>query len=242
MVQKTWSAQGREDVQKGKLILGIDEAGRGCAIGPMVVGGVSVSEDIIPKLKAEGVRDSKAVTPAVREELAEKIRSLAAGVFIEEIPPSEIEERNLNLLEIQRIRRIISAANADVVYLDAPVAGQKGIEAFCQHIKRRLPGDCPRIIAENRADATYTVVGAASIIAKVRRDQIIADLRHQLGDFGSGYPSDEKTARFLRDCYEKTGCFPDCVRRRWLTVRRLTEPTQSFLSFPDEDPVMPAED
>ena len=228
-------------MRKGRVILGIDEAGRGCAIGPMVVCGVSVPEDVIPKLKAEGVRDSKAVTPAMREELSERIRSLATGVFIEEVPPSEIEERNLNLLEIQRIRRIISAANADVVYLDAPVAGQKGIDAFCQHIKRRLPADCPKIVAENRADATYTVVGAASIIAKVRRDQIIADLRRQFGDFGSGYPSDEKTQKFLRDHFEKEGSFPDCVRRRWLTIRRLTEPTQSFLPLADAESMRPKE-
>jgi ribonuclease HII len=221
-------------MRENKITLGIDEAGRGCVIGPMVVCGVSLHEDIIPKLQAMGVRDSKVVSPAMREELAEKIRSQAAGVFIEEIPPSEIEERNLNLLEIQRIRRIISAANADIVYLDAPVAGQRGIDAFCQHIRRRLPADCPEIVAENRADATYTVVSAASIIAKVRRDQIIADLRRQFGDFGSGYPSDEKTQKFLRDHYKKEGSFPDCVRGRWLTVRRFTEPTQSLLAFPEE--------
>ncbi len=221
-------------MQRARKILGIDEAGRGCAIGPMVVCGALLDEDVLETLRADGVRDSKALTPAGREALAQNIRSVAAGLFLEEISPSEIDERNLNLLEIRRIGRIISAAKADVVYLDAPVAGRRGIEAFCQHIKRRLSGDCPRIVAENHADATYVSVAAASIIAKVRRDAVVADLRRQFGDFGSGYPSDEKTTRFLRDCYRKTGGFPDCVRRRWLTVRRLTEPTQSFLSFGEE--------
>ena len=218
------------------MLLGIDEAGRGCVIGPMVVCGVLLREGAIAELKAEGVKDSKVLTPAVREQLAQKIVKVAAGVFIEEIPPAEIEERNLNLLEIWRMARIISKANAQTVYLDAPVAGEKGIAAFSSHIRRCVRGNCPKIVAENRADATYIVVGAASIVGKVRRDEIIAELRRQLGDFGSGYPSDEKTQRFLRDCYKKNGCFPDCVRRRWKTVRRFTEPVQSFLPFPNEEP------
>jgi len=228
-------------MKSAKMILGIDEAGRGCAIGPMVVCGVLLDEQTIEKLKGAGVKDSKVLRPATREQLAQKIGSVAGGVFLEEIPPSEIEERNLNLLEIWRIARIISQAKPDIVYLDAPVASERGINAFCEHIKRRLRGNCPKIVAENRADATYVVVGAASIVAKVRRDEVIAQLRSQFGDFGSGYPSDERTQTFLRECYEKAGCFPDCVRRRWLTVRRLTEPTQAFLPFADEKPPIPKE-
>jgi len=223
------------------MILGIDEAGRGCVIGPMVVCGVVLEEGVIPKLKAEGVKDSKVLTPATRQFLAQKIANVAEGVFIEEIPPSEIEERNLNLLEIWRIARIISRAKADLVYLDAPVAGEKGIKVFCDHIARHLRENCPRIIAENRADATYVVVGAASIVAKVRRDEIIEELKRELGDFGSGYPSDEKTQKFLRDYYKKERSFPDCVRRRWKTVRRLTEPVQAFLPFANEEPRPPQE-
>lgn len=224
-----------------RMILGIDEAGRGCVIGPMVVCGVVLEEQVIPELKAEGVKDSKVLTPARRQLLAQKIANVAGRVLIEEIPPSEIEERNLNLLEIWRIARIISRAKADLVYLDAPVAGEKGIKAFCDHIGRRLRGNCPRIIAENYADATYVVVGAASIVAKVRRDEIIEELKREFGDFGSGYPSDEKTQKFLREFFKKTASFPDCVRRRWKTVRRLTEPVQAFLPFADEEPQPPQE-
>jgi len=229
-------------MKREEMILGIDEAGRGCVIGPMVVCGVLLEEQTIAELKAAGVTDSKALTPARREELARKIAAVARGVFIEEITPSEIEKRNLNLLEIWRFRRIISKAKADIVYLDAPVAGKKGIEAFCDHVKRGLRGDCPRIVAENRADATYVVVGAASIVAKVRRDEVIAELRDRLGDFGSGYPSDEKTQKFLRACYEKGSCFPDCVRLRWKTVKRFTDPVQSFLPFADEEPPIQKEE
>jgi len=221
-------------MKKEKTILGIDEAGRGCAIGPMVVCGVLLDQKTSEKLKAEGVKDSKVLSPARRTYLAGKIREVAKGVFIEEIPPSEIQERNLNLLEIWRAARIISASKADRVYMDAPVGTDKGIKTFREHIKWCVGEKCPTIVAENRADATYVVVGAASIIAKVRRDGIIGELRGQFGDFGSGYPSDERTQRFLRDCYEKDRCFPDCVRRRWKTVTRMTAPVQAMLPFGDK--------
>ena len=218
------------------MILGIDEAGRGCVIGPLVVCGVLIDEEAIPELEAQGVTDSKALTPTVREQLAPKVRDAARQVFVEEIPPSEIDERNLNLLEMWRIRRIIAGAKPDIVYLDAPVATEKAIKAFCDQIKRCLPGNCPKIVAENRADATYVVVGAASIVAKVRRDEIVAELRRRFGDFGSGYPSDERTQKFLRDWYRKEGRFPNCVRHKWKTIRRFTEPVETFLPFAKDEP------
>jgi ribonuclease HII len=221
-------------MKTAKIVLGIDEAGRGCAIGPMVVCGVLLDQKTTGELKAEGVKDSKMLTPARRTQLAHKIMEVARGVFIEEIPPSEIQERNLNLLEIWRAARIISTSTASRVYMDAPVATDRGIKAFCEHIKWCVGKTCPEIVAENRADATYIVVGAASIVAKVRRDSVVEELREQFGDFGSGYPSDEKTQRFLRDCYRKNGRFPDCVRRRWKTVTQIAAPVQAMLPLGDE--------
>lgn len=217
-----------------RRILGIDEAGRGCAVGPLVVGGVVLDGDSAKRLKAEGVTDSKALSPSKRETLARMIREFARGVFLEEIAPSEIEQRNLNLLETWRAARIISQAKADRVYLDAIVGTEKGIRRLCDHLKWCVGEGCPAIIAKNRADATYTVVGAASIIAKVRRDEVIEQLRQRFGDFGSGYPSDEKTQRFLRECYERDKRFPDWVRHRWKTVTRMTAPVQGLLSFGEE--------
>jgi ribonuclease HII len=221
-------------MRTNKKILGIDEAGRGCVVGPMVVCGVLLDEKLIPKLKAEGVKDSKALSPLRRTDLARKIAQIAEGVFIEEIPPSEIQERNLNLLEIWRMARIISRAKPHRVYLDAPLASDRGIKAFSDHIKRCLRGSCPTIVAENHADATYTIVGAASIVAKVRRDEIIESLKQQFGDFGSGYPSDARTRQFLRNCYAKSARFPECVRQRWKTVRLIAQPVQATIPFPND--------
>jgi ribonuclease HII len=229
------AAERKPTVGEVRTVLGIDEAGRGCVIGPMVLCGVLIDERMIPALVAEGVTDSKALTPARRVELSEKIMQMAEAFFIEEITPSEIENRSLNLLEIWRAARIISAAKPDRVYIDAPVAEGKGVQGFCEHLRRCLRGECPEIIAENRADSTYTVVGAGSILAKVRRDQRIEELQKEHGDFGSGYPSDERTQRFLEKCYRETGGFPDCVRLRWETVRRIAGPVQGTFPFAMEE-------
>jgi|TARA_B110000091_G_C13552129_1_gene364854 ribonuclease HII len=74
------------------------------------------------------------------------------------------------------------------------------------------------IVSEHRADSTYTVVGAASLIAKTERDRLIAEMEqeHQIV-IGSGYPSDPKTLKYLKTC---KGVFPDFVRQSWKTVDR----------------------
>jgi ribonuclease HII len=80
-----------------------------------------------------------------------------------------------------------------------------------------------RIISEHHADQKYPVVSAASIIAKVTRDQRIAEIENQYGYFGSGYPSDERTIRFLEDWVRKHGSFPGFVRKSWKTISRIEQ-------------------
>jgi ribonuclease HII len=77
----------------------------------------------------------------------------------------------------------------------------------------------------HQADAIYPVVSAASIIAKVRRDELIEELKKELGiDFGSGYPSDPKTKEFLIKWGKKhSGKFPEIVRQSWQTVENIRE-------------------
>ncbi|MFW6143734.1 MAG: hypothetical protein ACOC4Z_02345, partial [Patescibacteria group bacterium] len=77
----------------------------------------------------------------------------------------------------------------------------------------------PELIGENKADENYPIVSAASVLAKVARDQVIEELHKQYGDFGSGYMSDEKTRVFLRDCFAKNGDFPPIIRRKWSSVQ-----------------------
>ncbi len=201
--------------------LGIDEAGRGCVIGPLVVAGVVASQEQIRALYELGVRDSKRLPRAQREELALKIERLAQRILAIEIGPSDLEE-NLTEVELRAFVHIIRESGAERVYLDLPV-GPSACERFSWALRERVGIRDLELIAENKADAQYPVVSAASIIAKVWRDRAIERLRQEYGDFGWGYPSEPKTRAFLKEFYERTGRWPECVRRKWRTLQRLTE-------------------
>jgi len=213
-----------------KRIMGIDEAGRGCVIGPMVLCGVVVRHNMLAALAEIGVKDSKALSPQRRESLHDKISAIIETSFIANILPREIDEDNINTLGLRETARMIDAAKPDEVYLDAPVRG-RGIPKYCQKLRAMLPDIEVKLIAENKADQKYPVVSAASIIAKVTRDNVIRELHSEYGDFGSGYPSDPRTKEFVTECHARTGGFPEIVRQKWLTVRRLTAAEQCASSF-----------
>jgi ribonuclease HII len=94
----------------------------------------------------------------------------------------------------------------------------------------RVLGWEPDLICEKKADVRYPVVSAASILAKVRRDSFIAQLRDDHGDFGSGYPSDRKTVAYLESWFEGHSTPPPFVRASWKTVKRLVARRQ-WLNF-----------
>lgn len=203
------------------LICGIDEAGRGPAIGPLVIAGVAIHEEQEAQLKALGVRDSKLLTPAQRERLDAAIRQVGRALTYA-IEPAEIDaavtsdETNLNWLEADYAARILNELAPDVAYLDCP---SPNIEAFVEYVRQRLTVKC-QVVAEHRADAKYPVVGAASIVAKVLRDAKIAALKAEFGvDFGSGYPADPATQAFLDAHYADYPFF----RTSWESYKRIVE-------------------
>ncbi len=206
-------------------VAGVDEAGRGCAIGPLVVAGATFPEDSVPRLVELGVKDSKQLTRARREELAPQIRTLASGVRFFELQPAAIDSvvnrgvklRRLNYLEAVVMASIIRDLQPDAAYVDASDVDE---ERYNETILRLLPFR-PRLVCEHRADSTYPVVSAASVLAKVRRDEIVARLREVYGDFNSGYPSDGRTIEWLEAYYAKNRCWPDMVRRSWEPVKRI---------------------
>jgi ribonuclease HII len=201
-------------------ILGIDEAGRGCVIGPLVVAGVLVSEEHLEVLRRLGVRDSKKLSRARREALCAQIAQAAQRIFCVEIAPSELAE-NLTNVELQAMAQIIRRSSANRVVLDLPV-GPKAQRNFAQALRRQADLRDFELIAENGADARYPVVSAASIIAKVHRDRAIEKLREQYGDFGWGYPAEPKTRAFLEEYFARTGRFPECVRAKWRTLKEIS--------------------
>jgi ribonuclease HII len=211
------------------MILGVDEAGRGCAIGPLVICGVLASEETINLFRNLGVRDSKQLSRKKREQLEPEIMSLAEDFMLIKIAPGEIDEclpkHGLNSLEALKTAEIISRLKPTVAYIDAPGKGARG---YARLINSAIHGKTI-IIAENFADRNYPVVSAASVLAKVHRDAAIQELHIKFGDFGSGYPSDRKTQEFLKQYYHREGKFPDAVRIGWATIRKITGSTQAQL-------------
>ena len=213
------------------LIAGVDEAGRGPVIGPLVIAGVSIDENDLPKLVNLGVKDSKLLSPQRRETLAVQIKKLALKCHIVLLSPAEIDrvvERRrklykLNRLEAQAMAKVITVLKPDVVYVDASDILP---DRFREHIAENLSFS-PKIICEHKADVNYPIVSAASIIAKVERDRVISQLKKKHGNIGCGYPSDSNTIKFLEVWIRKFGSYPDFVRKSWKTAKRVKSKANS---------------
>jgi len=202
---------------------GIDEAGRGPVIGPLVIAAVVIDESNLEKLKSLGVKDSKKLTPTKREELFNSIIALLDDYVIIELLPEQIDNRDVSLNEFE-IKNFVKALNSlkikpDILYIDAADVKE---ERFGEIIGKSL-NFSPKIIAEHKADAKYLPVSAASILAKVTRDRAIEKLKEKYGEIGSGYPSDPRTRKFLEEYYRKHGKFPPIVRKSWDTLRKIEE-------------------
>jgi ribonuclease HII len=206
------------------LIAGVDEAGRGCVIGPLVVAGVAVKVENLHLLSELGVKDSKLLTPKKREELYPEIIRLTEKYQTIMVLPYQIDKavesarklHKLNRLEAQAMAQVIEALKPDEVYVDAADTVE---HRFRNHIQECLKIKT-RIISKHKADQIFPVVSAASIIAKVERDREIASLRLEYGDFGSGYLTDPKTMIFLKRLLEKNGEYPSFVRKSWKPAKR----------------------
>jgi ribonuclease HII len=206
------------------LVAGVDEAGRGCVIGPLVIAGVLMKEENLHVLRQLGVKDSKLLSPKKREALFTEIACLAEKHYVVKLLPNEIDRavesnRNLhklNRLEAQTMTQIINALKPDEAYVDAADVLE---ERFKHHIQEGLTVKA-KITSKHKADKIYPVVSAASIIAKVERDKEIAALKVAYGDFGSGYLTDQKTMCFLKQWLQTHAEYPNCVRKSWKPAKQ----------------------
>ncbi len=209
----------QEEKETGKLILGIDEAGRGPVIGPMIMAGVLIESSKEEQLKKLGVKDSKLLTPKKREFLFEKIKALVDDYKIIIIEPLEIDtyvnsdHKNLNDLEAEKSANIIDELDPDIAYIDCPSPNTKRYKDLLLNL---IKDDSIEIIAEHKADVKYPVVSAASILAKVTRDRIIEELKKKYGEIGPGYTSNEITQKFLKENFDK---HPEIFRKSWISFR-----------------------
>lgn len=207
------------------LVCGVDEAGRGPAIGPLVIAGVSIERRHLSRLARAGVRDSKLLSPARREDLYGKIIEIAHDYETSVIRPrvidSHVRRHGLNIIEARHMARVILRLSPRMAYVDAcdPDASR-----FGRRVTSMLDESCTTVIkAHHGADSRFVVVSAASIIAKVTRDRVIARIQKKHG-VGSGYPSDPRCVAFLRKHARSNDVPPPFARASWATVRRIYGP------------------
>jgi ribonuclease HII len=216
------------------IVAGVDDAGRGPVIGPMVIAGVAMPDEKIKELKSIGVKDSKLLSPRSRTILASQIMSIVSNIAYCKVEPAEIDQivnkgrrlEGLNLLEAKCMAQVIMELRPELAYVDASDVLP---ERFGRTILEMIPFKV-RVISEHHADRNHPVVSAASILAKVRRDELIEFLKEEYGEFGSGYVTDPVTMNYLRRWLKEHGDFPPIVRKSWKTVGKLLqEMTQSKL-------------
>lgn len=207
------------------MICGIDEAGRGPIVGPMVMAGVSASKKNLKKLEKLGIKDSKLLTKEKREELYDQIIDIVDDYDIIAVSAQEIDEYNfsginLNQMEALIAGKIINKLAPKKVWVDSPEPANGGAK-FGHMIQKHLKVDC-EIIAEHKADLNYVIAGAASILAKVLRDREIEKIKTEIGvNIGSGYPHDPLCVNYLKDNFR--GPINKYLRKCWSTYKRLDE-------------------
>ncbi len=214
-----------------KFVVGIDEAGRGCVLGPLVIGAFAVAEGEEQMLKAAGAKDSKLLSASQREALREKLSAMGVGETIH-IPATELDElmgKKISLNEIEamkigellkKLQKKLSAKGGVIVkvFADSP---DPGAVRFTGRISKYFKAAEGVIECSNHAEGKWPPVASASIFAKVERDAEIEKIKVVVKeDFGSGYSSDPRTIEFLKRRYAE-GAVSKFVRHKWATVKNL---------------------
>lgn len=212
-------------------VAGVDDAGRGAVLGPLVIAGVLLRQKDLHKLEEIGVQDSKKLSSHRREQLAAQIRKLALQVHFVKLRPAEIDKfvqrkkklQKLNRLEAKTMAEVIAALKPEKAFVDASDVLP---DRYKKHILECLPIHV-EIVSEHKADENYPIVSAASIIAKVERDKAVSKLNEKYGELGCGYPTDRQTIQFLEDWIKRLGAYPDFVRKSWKPAQKIKREAKS---------------
>jgi ribonuclease HII len=219
--------------------IGIDEAGRGPAIGPLVVCALGIPNSDTKFLASIGAVDSKQITRKKREEISERIyleaenRNWKIGIIVCKASRIDIERNkmNLNKLEIELFKEAVYETGIKekngIVKADACDVNE---QRFKERIRYALGAKWKdwEIHARHKMDSEEIIVGAASILAKVRRDKEIEKISDLLNlDVGSGYPSDPKTKEAVKKLVNsKTP--NQYLRWSWATVKNAWNSTHDL--------------
>lgn len=201
------------------LIAGIDEAGRGPVLGSLIICCAFCNRNDEKKLRSICNKDSKQLTHEKREQIHNKLKKFCTFRWIE-ITAKEITSRmkklSLNDIEAQAMAELVKKLKDADVMIDMP-------DRYSWTFRKRMERfGVSRFEAEHKADAKYPIVAAASICAKLMRDQKMNEIRELVGDVGSGYPSDAKTIAALKN-KETMKLLHDHVRHRWKTLDNIKQ-------------------
>lgn len=212
---------------------GIDEAGRGSIIGPLVIAGVCANKETVKEFKRIGIKDSKKLTRKNRERFAKIIIEKSDKYSIRKLSPKKIDRAvmlrkknktsklnfqaknygGLNELEAHAMSSILNKLNSKIAFIDSCDINPKRFKIKIKNLMNKNI----KIYSLHKADEIYTIVSAASILAKCIRDKEIYALQRRYGSIGSGYPSDNKTRVFLKTWNLKNGNRPNFSRESWKT-------------------------
>jgi ribonuclease HII len=195
-------------------------------LGPIIVAGVCVNKKLISEMVEKGIKDSKLLSPRKREVLFGRVISVAESICICRINIEDIDfhvsKNNLNLLEAEAMAITIRNMKSDKAYVDScdvnPFRYQRTIRTF-------LKRDNTKLVSMHHADRLNVVVSGASIIAKVTRDSEISKIRIKYGDVGSGYPSDKRTIKFVKEWFRRNNEIPPFARKSWKPAQMIVSGT-----------------
>ena len=225
---------------KPMFVIGVDEAGRGPVIGPLVICAYAIEGNKEAELKKIGVKDSKLLSGENREAIAKKIihhPHQIAEVSAEEITHYMKRKVSLNEMEAEKIAGALLSLSKKLVksdaesggpkdgiistiFVDSPDPTPKKFELRIRKYLRGTPLEKTQIVSENKADFKYLCVGAASILAKSMRERRVMEIALEVGDFGTGYPSDGRVIEFLRS-HHRDAVLQKYIRHGWATMKAI---------------------
>ena len=183
----------------------------------MVMCGVLTDEEGAAQLKKIGAKDSKLLSPKQREQLFGKIIKIVKDYKIVIVSPAEIDASvqsddgmNLNWLEAHKSAEIINALSPSKIIIDCP---SNNVANYKKYLMKLLNNKKVEAVVEHKADVNHVECSAASILAKVTRDEEVEKIKKiVVEDFGSGYLADPKTIAFFDKYFE---AYPDIFRKSW---------------------------
>jgi len=216
------------------MICGIDESGRGAVIGPLVICAVCTDEEYVKKIGSIVTSDRE-----VRDDSVRKLIYLRTRKFLKVIEYVVVDAPVIDyfvsqglLNEMLASYMTLAIANVVtqgympwIVKIDSPIKKwsifKKAILDYFNALEIPIPKQ--NIFVKAGLDEEDPIVALAGVLAKLKRDTIVQQLKKKYGDFGSGYPSDVRTRSWLRKLIEQGKELPPIVRKTWTTVENIVK-------------------